>query len=53
MTAFRSPLTHCYHNGRECCGFVLKGGPLGFEAISRDEVSLGMFETAARAATAF
>jgi hypothetical protein len=31
------------YSGRECVGFVLARGRLGFEAFDRDERSLGLF----------
>jgi len=46
-----SPMSYVY-NGRECCGFILKRGKLGFEAIDREQVSLGTFQTQAAAANA-
>jgi hypothetical protein len=44
MTATMSPLSYVY-DGRQCLGFILGRGKLGFEAIDRDEVSLGIFKT--------
>jgi hypothetical protein len=46
-----SPLSYVY-DGRECFGFILARGKLGFEAIDRDERSLGFFQTQREAATA-
>jgi hypothetical protein len=51
MTATLSPLSYVY-DGRQCLGFILRRGKLGFEAIDREEVSLGMFKTPAAAAAA-
>jgi integrase len=48
MTATLSPLSYVY-DGRHCLGFILRRGRLGFEAIDREEVSLGMFKTPAAA----
>jgi hypothetical protein len=39
-------------DGREAVGFILGRGKAGFEAFTRDEVSLGYFKTAAEAANA-
>jgi hypothetical protein len=39
-------------DGRKAIGFVLKRGPRGFEAFTRDEQSLGLFKTAPEAANA-
>jgi hypothetical protein len=39
-------------DGRECIGFVLSRGRLGFEALNREEQSLGLFPTAPAAANA-
>jgi hypothetical protein len=39
-------------DGRECIGFVLARGRLGHEALDRQQVSLGIFPTAAAAANA-
>jgi hypothetical protein len=46
-----SPLAYVY-DGRECRGFVLARGRLGFEGFDRQERSLGLFKTAAQAANA-
>jgi hypothetical protein len=46
-----SPLAYVYH-GRECLGFVLARGKLGFEAIDREQNSLGIFPTQRAAAAA-
>jgi hypothetical protein len=40
------------YDGRECLGFIPARGKLGFEAIDRDERSLGLFQTQRKAATA-
>ena len=42
----------CVYDGRDCLGFILARGKLGFEAIDRDEQSLGLFQTQREAATA-
>jgi hypothetical protein len=46
-----TPLTYV-QAGRDCLGFILARGKLGFEAIDRDERSLGFFQTQREAATA-
>jgi hypothetical protein len=46
-----SPLAYVY-DGREMLGFVLSRGKQGHEAFDREERSLGLFETAAKAANA-
>ena len=46
-----SPLAYVFH-GRECLGFVLARGKLGFEALDREEHSLGLFSTQREAAAA-
>jgi hypothetical protein len=46
-----TPLTYV-HDSRDCLGFILARGKLGFEAIDRDERSLGFFQTQREAATA-
>jgi len=51
MTATLSPLSYIY-GGRQCLGFILRRGKLGFEAIDREEVSLGLFKTPSAAANA-
>jgi hypothetical protein len=51
MSAKITPLSYVY-DGRECLGFILNRGKLGFEAIDRDERSLGFFQTEREAATA-
>jgi hypothetical protein len=33
------------YDGRECLGFILARGKLGFEAFNRSEISIGMFKT--------
>jgi hypothetical protein len=38
------------YDGRACVGFVLARGRAGFEAFDREQVSLGVFKTAAAAA---
>jgi hypothetical protein len=40
------------YDGRECVGLVLARGRKGHEAFTVDEHSLGLFETAAKAANA-
>jgi len=37
---------------RGCLGFILRRGKLGFEALDREEVSLGIFQTQTAAANA-
>jgi hypothetical protein len=51
MKTTTAPLSYVY-DGRECRGFVLARGRLGFEAFDRDEHSLGLFKMAAQAANA-
>jgi hypothetical protein len=51
MSSAPSPLL-CVYDGRECLGFILARGKLGFEAVDRDERSLGVFQTQREAATA-
>jgi hypothetical protein len=51
MSSAPSPLSQVY-DGRGCLGFILARGKLGFEAIARDERSLGSFQTKREAATA-
>jgi hypothetical protein len=46
-----APLSYIY-DGRECLGFVLARGKLGFEALDRDERSLGLYPAAPAAANA-
>ncbi len=48
MTA---PIAYVY-DGRQCCGFILARGKLGFEAFDRNERSLGLFPTQREAAAA-
>jgi hypothetical protein len=45
----RATLSYVY-DGRECRGFVLARGRLGFEAFDREGRSLGLFPTAPTAA---
>jgi hypothetical protein len=40
------------YDGRECLGHVLGRGKLGFEALDRDDKSIGIFETQRQAANA-
>jgi hypothetical protein len=40
------------YDGREVPGFILARGKVGFEAIDRDEKSLGLFKTQPAAANA-
>jgi hypothetical protein len=40
------------YDGRECVGFVLARGCKGHEALDREQRSLGLFKTAAKAANA-
>jgi hypothetical protein len=51
MKTTTAPLSYIY-DGRECRGFVLARGRLGFEAFDRQERSLGLFKTVAAAANA-
>jgi hypothetical protein len=44
-----SPLSYVY-DGRHCLGLILKRGKLGFEAIDRDEQSLGLLPSQRAAA---
>ncbi len=46
-----SPLAYVY-DGRRCIGFILARGKLGFEAMARDEQSLGLFRSRRAAADA-
>jgi hypothetical protein len=46
-----TPLAYVY-DGREIVGFILARGRSGFEALDRDEKSLGFFKTAPAAANA-
>jgi len=46
-----APMSYIY-DGRECLGFVLARGKLGFEAMDREEKSLGIFDTQRQAANA-
>lgn len=39
-------------DARGCLGFILARGPLGFEALDRDERPLGIFPTQVEAAVA-
>jgi hypothetical protein len=40
------------YDGRACLGFILARGKLGFEALDREEHSLGLFSTQREAAAA-
>jgi hypothetical protein len=51
MSAIFSPLSYVY-DGRDCLGFILARGKLGFEAIDRDEKSIGLFASQRAAALA-
>ena len=46
-----APMSYVY-DGRDCLGFILARGKLGFEAFTRDERTLGMFKTQREAADA-
>ena len=46
-----SPMSYAY-DGQQCIGFVLSRGRRGHEAFDREQRSLGLFETAAKAANA-
>ncbi len=48
MTA-AAPLAYVT-DGRECIGFILRRGKLGYEAVTADERSLGLFPTQREAA---
>jgi hypothetical protein len=47
MSSAPSPLSYVY-DGRECLGFILARGKLGFEAVDRDERSLGRSKHSAK-----
>jgi hypothetical protein len=49
MTA---PVMLSVYNGRDCIGFILSRGKIGFEALDRDEHSIGIFPTQREAANA-
>jgi hypothetical protein len=49
MSAILSPMSYIY-DGCDCLSFILKRGKLGFEAIDRDERSLGLFPSQRAAA---
>ena len=51
MTTITTPMSYVYSDGR-CMGFIMRRGRLGFEAIDRDENTIGLFTTAAAAASA-
>jgi hypothetical protein len=40
------------YDGRECLGFILSRGKLRFEALDREENSLGLFKSQREAAAA-
>jgi hypothetical protein len=40
------------YDGQDCLGFILGRGKLGFEALDRDEHSIGLFATQREAAAA-
>jgi hypothetical protein len=44
------PLAYVHDDDRECLGFVLARGKLGFEAIEREERSVGIYTTQREAA---
>jgi hypothetical protein len=46
-----SPLLSVYA-GRECVGFILARGKLGFEAFTADQKTVGLFKTQREAAAA-
>src|SRR5262249_8836358 len=50
-TLMTTPLSYVT-DGREAIGFVIARGRAGFESFDRQERSLGLFETAAKAANA-
>ena len=45
MTARPSPLSYVY-DGQQYLGHVLARGKAGYEALDRDDKSIGIFETA-------
>jgi hypothetical protein len=45
------PLSYVY-DASNCLGFVLSRGRSGYESFDREQSSLGLFETAAKAANA-
>jgi len=47
-----TPMAYVCGDDGECAGFILKRGKLGFEAHDREARSLGLFQTAAKAASA-
>jgi hypothetical protein len=49
MTA---PTMLSVYDGRDCIGFILSRGKIGFEALDRDEHSIGIFPTQREAANA-
>jgi hypothetical protein len=51
MKTTTAPLSYIY-DGRAWLGFVLARGKLGFEALDREEHSLGIFSTQREAAAA-
>jgi hypothetical protein len=52
MKSIISTPMHYVYDGRECVGFVLARGKLGFEALDCEEHSLGIFSTQCDAAAA-
>jgi hypothetical protein len=40
------------YDGQQCLGHILGRGPKGFEALDRDDKSVGLFRTAKQAANA-
>jgi hypothetical protein len=46
-----SPLSYVY-DGKQCIGFIMSCGRLGYRGYDRDERPLGIFKTAAAAANA-
>jgi hypothetical protein len=40
------------YDGQTCIGFIFARGKLGFEAVDREERTLGLFQTQREAATA-
>ena len=51
MKTTTAPMSYVY-DGRECRGFVLARGRLGFEAFDSEERSLGVYGTQREAAAA-
>jgi hypothetical protein len=52
MTSATTPTMVSVFDGRELAGFILSRGKLGYEALNRDEKSLGLFASQKEAPTA-